>query len=346
MNAAEYRKQLKTGLSGTFLFCGEEEYMKRFCLTETRKSITEDDSEAAFNIIRFSATGSDFSFGRISDTLSVPPFFCAKKLTELHDLDFPSIGESSIVELEKIIFKTTGNNENIFILYAAAGEFEAGTEKRRTKLYDRFSQLLTVVEFGYETPAKLAVWLSRHFQAENIIAEPEQCNALIQRCGFAMYTLSGETAKLCAYIHAAGRNKLTDSDIRLVTCVTTDEEEFALSNAVLECDTQRAFRIMADLKAKKEKPELILAGISGVLCGLKLIRVLSEEGFSARDIAQKTKIHEYKVGLYQKNLRRRSPEELDTLLEICVDTDIKIKSTGLDNYMLIDRMIAFMSMKP
>jgi hypothetical protein len=42
MNAADYRRQLKAGLSGTYLFCGEEEYMKRFCLNESRLSITED----------------------------------------------------------------------------------------------------------------------------------------------------------------------------------------------------------------------------------------------------------------------------------------------------------------
>lgn len=345
MNAADYRRQLKAALSGAYLFCGEEEYMKQFCLIETRKSITEDKSLAVFNIIRFSGSDSDFSFGRIADTLLSPPFFCRKKLTELHDLDYLSLGENSFSELEQLIAGEAGSDDNIFIIYAADGEFDAGTEKRRTKLYERLSQQLTVVEFDYETPAKLAAWLGRHFLAEGIAAEPEQCHALIRRCGSTMYTLSGETAKLCAYILADGRSKLTDADIKLVTCVNTEEEEFAFSNAVLDGDTARAFRIMTEFKAKKEKPELILAGISGVFCGLKLIRVLSEGGLSTRDIAVKTKIHEYKVGLYQKSLRRRSDEELDALIGLCGETDLKIKSTGLDSYMLIDRMIAVIGIK-
>lgn len=238
-----------------------------------------------------------------------------------------------------------GSDDNIFIIYAADSEFDAGNEKRRTKLYERLSQQMTVVEFDNETPAKLAAWLGKHFLAEGIAAEPEQCHALIVRCGSAMYTLSGEAAKLCAYIRANGRSKLTDDDINQVTCANTEEEEFAFSNAVLDGDTSRAFRIMAEYKAKKEKPELILAGISGVLCGLKLISVLSEGGMSTRDIAAKTKIHEYKVGLYQKCLRRRSSDELDALLELCGETDIKIKSTGLDSYMLIDRMIAVIGIR-
>ncbi len=345
MNAADYRRQLKTGLTGTFLFCGEEEYMKRFCLEETRKSITEDESTAAFNIVRFCGSDGDFSFGRIADFLSVPPFFCKKKLAELHDFDFASPGESAFTELAALISKTTGDDGNIFIIYAAEGAFDAGTERRRTKLFDRFSEILTVVEFVYEVPAKLAAWLNKHFQAENITAGPEQCSALIQRCGPAMYSLSGETAKLCAYLHAAGRNKLTDADIRLVTCAAAGDEDFALSNAVLTGDTKKMFRALEELKAKKEKPELILSEISGALNGLKLTRVLSEEGLTVRDIALKTKQNEYKISLYQKNMRRRSTEELDALLVLCADTDWKIKSTGLDNYMLIDRLAAFLSMK-
>lgn len=345
MNAADYRRLLKAGLSGAYLFCGREEYMKRFCLSETRSNITEDRSLAVFNIIRFSGSDSDFSFGRIADALSSPPFFCRRKLTELHDLDFSSLGENDFLEFLHLISKMADSDDNILIIYTADGEFDAGTEKRRTKLYEQLSQSLTVVEFDNETPAKLAAWLGRHFLAEGIAAEPAQFHALIVRCGCAMYTLSGEAAKLCAYIHADGRRSLTDADIKLVTCANTEQEEFAFSNAVLDGDTGRAFRIMAEFKAKKEKPELILAGISSVLCGLKLIRVLSGAGLSTRDIAAKTKIHEYKVGLYQKCLRRRSDEELDMLLSLCGDTDLKIKSTGLDSYMLIDRMIAVIGIK-
>lgn len=343
MNAAEYRKLVKTGISGAFLFCGEEDYLKQFCLAETRKSVTGDDSSAAFNIIRFSGAESSFSFGSVGDALSVPPFFCPRKLIELHDLDYPSLVENDLKILERLAQSMENSEDTAFILYADADEFDAGKEKRRTKLYDRFSAVLTVVEFNYETYEKLTVWLGKHFSAEKIVAEPEQCRMLIQRCGFSMYTLAGEAAKLCSYIHASGRDKLADSDIRLVTCITTDEEEYAMSNAVLDCDIKRAFRIMSEIKARKQKPELILAGISGVLCDLKLIRVLSEEGLSAGQIAAKTKIHEYKVGLYLKSLRRRDAGEMDALIEMCAQTDIKIKNTGLDSYMLIDRMLASMS---
>lgn len=345
MNAAEYRKKLKTGLSGPFLFCGEEEYMKRFCLTETRKSITADDSAAAFNIIRFSAAEDGFSFGRVADALSVPPFFSEKKLVELHDIDFASLTEGDTAALTGTITAAKDYETNIFIIYTAGSQFTAGSEKRRTADYRKFSELLVVVEFGYETPEKLVQWLKRHFAAENIAAGDAQCSALIRRCGCAMYTLSGETAKLCAYINAAGRNKLTESDIALVTCAVNDYDEFALSNAVLSGDTERLFGILAELKAKKAKPELILGTVTGVIRDLKLIHVLSQEGMTAEAIAAKTKMHIYKVGLYLKSLRGYGAGELDVLLDICIDTDKKIKSTGLDSYMLLDRMTAFLSLR-
>lgn len=344
MNAADYRRLLKSGIRGAYLFFGKEEYMKRFCLTETRKSITDDITLATFNIMRFSGADSEFSFGRIAGALSSPPVFCNKKLIELHDLDIENLNDESFDELERLTAAASESEDCIFIIYTGGNEFDAGTEKRRTKTYERLTRMmLTAVEFDYETPAKLIPWLIKHFSAGGIAAGAEQCGLLIRRCGTAMDILSGEAAKLCAFIHAKGRSNLTEDDIEAVTCAVTEDEEFALSNAVLSGEPARAFAVMRELKAKKEKPELILAGISGVLCGIKLVSVLSAAGMSVRDIAQKTKIHEYRVGLYQKSLRQRGFADIDRLLDLCAETDYKIKSTGLDSYMLIDRLIAAFS---
>ena len=44
-----FRKQLKTGLSGGYLFFGEEDYLKSFSLRSAREAILSDETFAVFN---------------------------------------------------------------------------------------------------------------------------------------------------------------------------------------------------------------------------------------------------------------------------------------------------------
>ena len=50
-----FRKQLKKGLSGGYLFFGEEDYLKSFSLRSAREAICADETFAVFNDIRIDA---------------------------------------------------------------------------------------------------------------------------------------------------------------------------------------------------------------------------------------------------------------------------------------------------
>ena len=96
---------------------------------------------------------------------------------------------------------------------------------------------------------------------------------------------------------------------------------------------------------KKEKPELILAGISKVICDLAAVKALSDSGLGCRDIAQKLKMHEYKASLYYKSASKCSCEALDRAIELCHDADIRIKNSNLDCYTVLDGLAAGVSVR-
>jgi len=344
ITAAEFRRKLKAPFTGAFLFYGREEYLKRSCLESCRALIGDPPDAAALNIQRFSGQNSDFSLRSVEDALISPPFFAERKMIEISDIDFNSAGESALADWEKLL-SGADFRDTLLIIQAKEEEFSPGTPKRPTKLFTRFDGLLTLVAFEQETPARLAGWIARHFAAEHILIQPAQCHALLDRCGHSMFILSHEIAKLCAYIKANQRDRLEDEDIRLVTCAYAETEEFAFSNRILEGDSAGAYALLADMKAKKERPELILASISGVFSDMCRIAVLTEASLPAKDIAARLKLHEYKVSLYQKAMRGRSAESMQNILRRCGEADLKIKNSSVDSYIIIERLIASLGRK-
>ena len=50
-----FRKQIKKGLSGGYLFFGEEDYLKSFCLRAVKEAVCPDETFAVFNEVKIDA---------------------------------------------------------------------------------------------------------------------------------------------------------------------------------------------------------------------------------------------------------------------------------------------------
>ena len=80
-----FRKELKKGLSGGFLFFGDEDYMKGFDLRASRAAVCPDETFAIFNDIRIDAM--DYSAGALLDALIPPPMMTEQKIVTVSGLN-------------------------------------------------------------------------------------------------------------------------------------------------------------------------------------------------------------------------------------------------------------------
>ena len=336
LNAADFRNSIKTKrLSGGYLFYGDEEYMKQFCLTAAREAlITEND---AFNHIIF--TAENYSLSALVSAVEAVPVISDKKLIEVHSLDIAGMKDGEFEEFAVVLDELPDYDYNTVIIYMTAESFDAGTDKYPSKLFNALSKRLVPVAFDYETPPKLIKWIQQHFRAEGIIIEPDICLQLINNVGQSMFRLKNEINKLSAYILSGGRNNVTSDDITNITIHVKAIDPFDFANAILDGNTDKAFYILSDMKERKEKPEIILSQVSRVYCDMCVIKSLYESGMTSQLIAGKLKMHEYKTSLYLKSASKRSLKTLRRAVDICFDADIKIKSTALDNYAVLDRLV-------
>ncbi len=345
MSIAELKDEVKFGLAGVYLFFGEEEYMKHYYLTEIRKKLVPDEDTAIFAHKKL--TCAELNFEKISDalqTVSMGFFGDGKILCELHEIPFSTLKESEWTQLIEAL--SEASEDVITVIYAVDGELETGTiPKNPSKALLKLAERCKPVYFPREGELKLVKWTAKHFTTEKLSYENGVCEQIVAYCGRDMFVLSNEIAKIIAYVKENGKTRVELDDVKKICSRNLEINAFDFSNALLNQQTDRALEILSDMKLRKEKPTYVLGSVLKVITELYSVKVLVECGYNDIEISKELKIHEYKVGLYRKSCEKRPLARLKKLLEICSETDIKLKSTSLDDYTELDKLVILTTSK-
>ena len=338
---AEFRKRLQGSLSGCYLFFGEEDYLKSYCIKAARERICPDEGLACFNDI--SVEFLDFSVESLTDALAAPPMMCDCKMVTVKSFNFGEVKSSEIDGLIALMGAYRDDPSNLLILSVIPDGIDAGTPKKPSALFKRLAEVCTPVYFEASSPAKLAAWAVRHFRHESIEIDDATARFFIEYCGRSMNALVSEIRKLCSYIHGAGRTAVTEADIRTVSVPEEECDAFALTNALMAGDRARALNVLSIMQFRQVKPEYALSEISRMYCEMYQTKALMESGVTLKsDIAKLTRVHEYRTGLYMTAVARQSAESLARAVELCADADLAMKSYGKRNYEQIEKLVCLL----
>lgn len=338
---AEFRKRLQGPLSGCYLFFGEEDYLKSYCLKAAREKICPDEGLACFNDI--SVEFLDFSVEALTDAMAAPPMMCDCKIVTVKSFNFGEVKAAEVDGLIALMAAYRDDPSNLLILSVIPDGIDVGTPKKPSALFKRLCEVCTPVQFEASSPAKLAAWAIRHFRHENIDVSDSMARFLVEYCGKSMYTLSSEIKKLCAYLHAVGKSTVTEEDIRTVSVPEEECDAFALTNALMAGDRARALTVLSVMQFRQVKPEYAIAEIARMYCEMYQTKLLMESGVTAQsEIAKLTRVHEYRTGLYIRAVARQSTESLARAVALCGDADLAMKSYGKRNYEQIEKLVCLL----
>ena len=348
LSAKDFTKECKAGtLCGAYLFFGEEEYLKNHCLHAARRALFGEEEDDPFN--RTVISGEDDGWlEALAEQVSSMPMFAEKKLIELHAVPYNKLTEKEFEELFDLLRVQNESEDSVLILYAESGEFDAGPVKKKpSELYKRFDKLnknksediVKTVFFDYETPAALNSWVVRHFAASGVSCTPETAAKIIEYCSKDMYALSGETDKLICYTLADGRTAVRAEDIEKVCCGKQIDGAFDFTDALMNGGSARACRLLSNMKEKRVKPEIILGGVVDTLGNMFTVKTLSDGGLTAEQIEAKTGLHHYRVQALLCAVRQKKTARLQRALGLCMEADLQIKSSALDDYTVLDKLV-------
>lgn len=332
---ADFRREIKASPRQGYLFFGEEDYMKNYAVGLAADTISPDESLGFFNDIRFDAF--TYSPSALLDAIMATPMMSERKLIVVSGLDFNAMKTSETDELCRVLSALSEYDYNTVIVNAAADRFDAGTlPKRPSALLGKLGEHLQPVIFEKNSPARLSVWVGKHFEHNGVHAAADVCSLVVDVCGRDMFRLASETDKLSYYARAHGRAEVTADDVKRVAIPAAEHDAFAFTNAIGTKRRADALEILFDMKQRRLDPIMVMGEISKTVCDSFSVFVLASDGLTTSEISSKLKIHEYRVGLILKS--GIGLETCKQMLDKCASADMEIKSSR-DGYSVIERLI-------
>ena len=332
-----FRKQMKKGLSGGYLFFGDEDYLKSFALASARQAICPDQTFAVFNDIRLDAL--DYSASALLNALMPPPMMSEQKIVTVSGLNLNSLRSGEIDDLCETLGELPRYDYNVLILSVPAGQMEEGNlPKKPSAVLSRLAEYLTPVHFEPISGARLCAWVGKHFQHHGVEASPEVCAYLIEYSGKSMFILSKETEKLAYYVLEKGRTSVTKEDVENVSVAELSADSFALTNAILDGRYEDAINTLAVMKFRRVEPVILMSEISKAVCEMIAIKSLQEEGYPLGEISAILKMNEYRAKRYLGGVSKKSMKRLRRAVTLCSEADLALKQSP-QGYVAIEKLI-------
>ena len=338
MKEDAFRKELKNGLSGGFLFFGEEDYMKSFALREAREAVCPDETFAIFNDVRLDALS--YSASALLDAIIPPPMMTDQKVVTVSGLNIGAMKQNELSDLCEALGELEKYDYNLLIISVPAGQIDEGyIPKKPSPIITKLSEYLTPVYFEPISGARLVSWVGKHFRHNGVSASPEVCSELVNYCGRSMFMLSSETEKLAYYVLQNGRTEVTVADVKNVSIAEISSDTFALANAIVAGRYEDALKALSVLKFHRVEPVIVMGEISGVITELVRIKALTAQGVSPATIASTFKVAEYRIKLYASGIKDVPIHRLMRALSLCSEADLALKHSATD-YSAIERLIS------
>lgn len=337
MTEAAFRREMKTGLAGTYVLYGEEDYLKRFYAGRAQTLTLSDDATlAAFNMYTMGADAPDLD--DLQEAVLAVPVMGDKVFVQ-YMANLNTLGAPGQKQLMKILAKVDPES-TVCLLTPPAGGFDPGKPERGkpSPLYKKLETVCTMVNMTVYPPGELKKWMARRLERAGVSMTEQAADAMLQRCGKDMYILSGELDKLAAYARANEICSLEPSHIHYVTCAVQEEDAFALANAVLAGDRGRALSVLSYYKKNQISAVAALASVSKAICDMLTVSRLAAAGYDQAGVASALKMHTYRAGLYLSAVRGMEPARLAAAAGRCREADVLLKSTKLD-YIALERVI-------
>lgn len=313
-----------------YIFHGEEAYLREHYTLQLRALIC-DGPAGDFNYHKLPTEG--LTAQAVSDALEAMPVMAERTLVELEDFDL--YRKMSEAERERWI-ELLGDIPDYATLLLVCDTVAWKPDRRVKKLTKAIDDHCQIVEFEKQNTRQLTEWLRRRLRPYDKLIDDATAEYLIFRTGGGMTLLASETDKLASY--ATGR-EITRQDIDLVTEPVLEAQVFAIVDALAARKGEEALRLLRDLLTLQEEPIVILAAMGSQLRRLYAAKVLQDEGNGVKGLMDLYKLSNFPARKSVESAERLPLAWCERAVELCAETDYKLKTSYDDGERLLELMI-------
>ncbi|MGB2578578.1 DNA polymerase-3 subunit delta [Elusimicrobium simillimum] len=324
-------KNLAEGtFSPVYLFTGEDVYRKNAILAKIIAKVGADE----FNVTKEDAAKTDF--GEIIALANTAPVFSVNRIIFLNNIDkLKKPQAAALIEYLELPLQST-----ILVLF----HNDAKKLKTDATVKKAAEAVGMVIDFPELKGAGLSTWINNKLKEKNLKPDMEVSELLAETVGGDLSALEQEVEKLSLYKGEGG--EVCAADVLACVGFSKEENPFALSNAILNCDRKTAITLAGKLLEEGESPVSVLSKVAQCVLKMTRIKRLVNAGYSSQEIVSKAGLMFWESRLVASARIFPSEAVLLKTLNKVIDADMQFKSSsGVDPQVTIKGILLTMFSK-
>ncbi len=325
--SAAIRELRQKGPERVYLLWGPEDYLREQYLRELKK-ISLPEGEDSFSYHRMD--GPELDIDRLRLAADALPFMTERSFIELRDVDVNKIKDSEA--LEKLLKDVPDYCVIAFIL---GPNYEPDGRLKSVKALRQHSKEL---RFTNQSQGQLTDWLVRRFAAAGKSIELDAAQRLIFISGELMSGLIPEIEKVAAY---AKGERVTIGDVEAVANHVPEAVIFDMTEYIAQKKYNSALSVLAELLSdKNNEPIAMLAMLGMQMRRLYAARLALDQGLGTKYLTDECAIKsDYVAKKLLGAAKGFTLEQLIRAVELCAETDYKMKSSSQDERELLKEAV-------
>ena len=316
--AAELRNLKECGPERLYLLWGPEDYLREQYLMQLKKRCLpggEDD----FSYKRLDGPALDAL--KLQQAVDSMPFMTEHSFVELRDVDINKLADAEACT--KIISDIP---DYCTVAFVQSTQFEPDGRLRFIKTLRAEGREL---KFTQQSQGMLTDWIVRRFAAAGKGIELSAAQRLIFISGDLMSRLIPEIEKIAAY---AKGDRVTQEDVEAVANHIPEAVVFEMTELIAQKKNNSALAVLSELLAdKNNEPIMMLSVLGKQMRQLYAARLALEKNLGTKYVMEVCAMkYDYIASKLLNAARGFTLPQLRRAVELCAETDYRMKSSGVD----------------
>ena len=324
---AEIKLLNEEGPRNLYLMYGPEDYLREQFLAALKKScLPQGEDDFSFRRIN----GPELDLTELARAVDSVPFMSERSFVEIRDVDINKIPEPDTFAA---IIRDIPDYCTLCFVQSSGYEPDG-----RYKQIRALKEHAHVMEFVQQSQGQLYGWVGRRFAAAGKSIDFDAVQRLIFVSGDLMNHLIPEIEKIAAYTQS---ERVTVADVDAVAHHIPDADVFSITEFISKKEFNNAAELLAELLSDKSNdPIYILAILGFQFRRLYAARLALENGIEPVKLMDVCGLkYEFVAKKLMSSARGFSLQQLERAVEMCAETDYKMKSGSVDDRELLKELV-------
>ena len=331
-NESALKAHLKTKeYKNAYLFIGKDAYLKNYYVNLIKSRLVDPAFED-FNLHIY-----DDNNVQLDDALKdaqIFPMMSEYSVIILKDYPITRSQKDLALLLE---YLEDVNEAAVFIMVYDSVELNEKTSTFK-KLTAAFDKAGAVVRLDKRSLNDMVKMIEKGARSRGSSISYDTARYMIEICGDDMQILVNELDKLSAY---AKGGEITKAVVDEMAVKSLQARAFDINKALLSGRLEKALEIVNTLFEMQEEPVSMVSAISSQFVDLYRAKCAKTAGLNFSEVGKDFdyKRREFVLSNASAECARFKESQLRQAIDICLDTDYKLKSSSADGRMLIEELL-------